>query len=170
VILFLDFDGVMHPSRAYMGQHGPELAGDGSLFMWADLLATALAEHPGVQIVLSTSWVRRLPYMQVCGYLPPMLRRRVIGSTWHRIRTEADYSKGLPFSYWQTASRYQQVRRWVDLYRVTRWLAIDDHAEEWAEADRARLIHTNGETGLSDSAVLARLSGLLEANDPRHQS
>lgn len=161
MILFLDFDGVLHPSRAFMGQHGPELAGDGSLFMWAGMLAEVLDEHPGVQIVLSTSWARRLPYMQVRDYLPPMLRRRVIGSTWHRIRTEEDYSRGLTLSYWQTASRYQQVRRWVDLCRVTRWLAIDDDAAEWAEADHARLIHTNGETGLSDPAVLARLSELL---------
>ena len=26
MILFLDFDGVLHPARAVMGQHGPELA------------------------------------------------------------------------------------------------------------------------------------------------
>ena len=31
MILFLDYDGVLHPARAVMGQHGPELAGGGSL-------------------------------------------------------------------------------------------------------------------------------------------
>ena len=105
MILFLDFDGVLHPARAFMGRHGPELAGDGSLFMWAHLLAEVLANYPHVQIVLSTSWARHLPYMQVRGYLPPDLRDRVVGSTWHRIRTEPAYRDGFQFSYWQTASR-----------------------------------------------------------------
>ena len=62
MILFLDFDGVLHPARAVMGQQGPELAGDGSLFMWAEPLAELLAERPHVQIVLSTSWARHLPF------------------------------------------------------------------------------------------------------------
>jgi hypothetical protein len=46
MILFLDFDGVLHPARAVMGQHGPELAGDGSLFMWVEPLTELLAERP----------------------------------------------------------------------------------------------------------------------------
>ena len=62
VILFLDFDGVLHPARAVMGNHGPELTGGGSLFMWADGLTELLAEHSHVKIVLSTSWARHLPF------------------------------------------------------------------------------------------------------------
>ena len=42
MILFLDFDGVLHPERAVMGCHGPELDGEGSLFMWAEPLADLL--------------------------------------------------------------------------------------------------------------------------------
>ena len=42
MILFLDFDGVLHPARAVMGQRGPELAGDGSLFIWAEPLGELL--------------------------------------------------------------------------------------------------------------------------------
>ena len=162
MILFLDFDGVLHPSQAYMGRHGPDLAGEGSLFMWADLLAEELTDYPRVQIVLSTSWARHLPYIQVRGYLPPDLRDRVIGSTWHRIRTEPAYRDGFQFSYWQTASRYQQVRRWVDLYRVTQWLAIDDDTVEWADADRCHLVATDGQVGLSDVNVQRALRSKLE--------
>lgn len=161
MILFLDFDGVLHPDAAYMGTNGPALRGDGSLFMWAELLADALAEHPRVQIVLSTSWVRRLPFEQVRDYLPPSLRERVVGSTWHHIQHNPEFSRDLPFSYWQDATRYQQIRRWVSVYRVGQWCAIDDDGDGWADADRERLVLTDGARGLSDPAALARLAELL---------
>ncbi|MCM3604091.1 HAD domain-containing protein [Cupriavidus pauculus] len=70
-------------------------------------------------------------------------------------------SRNLPFSYWRDATRYQQVRRWVRLHRLRRWVAIDDDAEGWDEADRGRLVQMNGETGLSDPAVLSRLQSVL---------
>lgn len=159
MILFLDFDGVLHPARAYMGHHGPKLAGDGSLFMWADLLVEFLNDYPHVQIVLSTSWVRHLPFDQVCDFLPLPMRRRVVGSTWHNILNIPEFSRNLPFSYWQDATRYQQVRRWVTLYHVQRWVAIDDDSTGWDDVDR--LIQTNGETGLSGQGVIERLSKLL---------
>ncbi|MEG0146812.1 MAG: HAD domain-containing protein, partial [Clostridia bacterium] len=64
-------------------------------------------------------------------------------------------------SYWRDASRYQQVKRWVNIHRLRRWVAIDDDAEGWDSSDRARLVQTDAETGLSDPAVVARLSDLL---------
>lgn len=72
-----------------------------------------LADRPHVQIVLSTNWARVLPCDQVRGYLPPDLHGRVIGATWDRIQTDPEFSRGLQLSYWQTASRYQQISRWV---------------------------------------------------------
>lgn len=161
MILFVDFDGVLHPSRVYFSQHGPELAGDGLLFMWAEPLAELLAEHPHVQIVLSTNWVRHLPFEQVRDFLPVRLRRRVTGSTWHCILHDPNYSRNLPMTYWHDSSRYQQVRRWVRLHRLRKWVALDDDVEGWDESDRARLVQTDPETGLSDSAVVARLSDWL---------
>ncbi|WP_314973382.1 HAD domain-containing protein [Comamonas testosteroni] len=161
LILFLDFDGVLHPSQVVMGEHGPALIGDGALFMWADNLAPLLAAHPHVQLVLSTSWARHLPFEQVRDFLPVALRRRVVGSTWHRIQTDPAFSHGLPYSYWQDATRYQQVRRWVTLHRLRRWASIDDDADGWADADRPRLIHTRADSGLSDPAALSRLAELL---------
>ena len=161
MILFLDFDGVMHPARAFMGEHGPELDGDGSLFMWSEPLAKVLAGHPHVQIVLSTSWVRHLPLAQVLDFLPVQLRRRVVGSTWHSIQNDADFSRNLPLTYWQYASRYQQIRRWIKVRHVRRWVAIDDDLDGWEHADRSRLVYTQGETGLSDPAVVSHLTELL---------
>lgn len=103
-------------------------------------------------------------------FLLVSLRRRVVGSTWHRIQTDPDFSRGLQLSYWRDASRYQQVKRWVNIHRLRCWVAIDDNAEGWDLSDRARLVQTDAETGLSDPAVVARLSDLLGGvNDPRHR-
>lgn len=66
----------------------------------------------------------------------------------------------LPYSYWQDATRYQQVRRWVALHRLRRWVAVDDDAKGWDEP--ARLVQTNPDTGLSDPAMIARLAALLK--------
>lgn len=62
MILFLDYDGVLHPVDAYLEKGRPVLRAEGELFMWAPLLIGTLTEHPHVRIVLSTSWVRELRF------------------------------------------------------------------------------------------------------------
>ena len=61
-ILFLDYDGVLHPDDVYLECGRPVLHATGQLFMWAPLLEDALADHPDVRIVLSTSWARELRF------------------------------------------------------------------------------------------------------------
>ncbi|MBM5573648.1 HAD domain-containing protein [Deefgea sp. CFH1-16] len=166
MILFLDFDGVLHPDSVFLDtSRCPVLKGSGALFMWADLLSQSLQKYPDVRIVLSTSWGRWLEYIPVRGCLPPLLRERVIGSTWHHVRCVSNYNRGLPYSYWSTASRYQQIKRWVDFYRIQNWLAIDDHGEHWGEADLDKLIQTSSDTGLSAQHVLLQLQDRLKRNE-----
>ncbi len=38
MILFLDFDGVLHPDAVYLTRRGVELRAPGELFMWAPIL------------------------------------------------------------------------------------------------------------------------------------
>ena len=83
MILFLDFDGVLHPDDAYLVRGRPVLRAEGALFMWASPLAALLDAHPQVQIVLSTSWARELGFSRARRFLPDTLRARVIGATWH---------------------------------------------------------------------------------------
>ena len=80
-ILFLDFDGVLHPDAVYLSRQGPTLKSEGTLFMWAPILANLLDDFPIISLVLSTSWVRHLGYKRALGYLPIELRERVIGVT-----------------------------------------------------------------------------------------
>lgn len=149
MILFLDFDGVLHPAQA----------GPNQRFIWVDLLDDLLAKRPHVQVVLSTGWVQRLPFELVRDCLPEQLRRRVVGSTWHRIQHDPKFSHGLQLSHWRDATRYQQIKRWADVQRLRRWLAVDDDVRGWREP--GRLVQTDPATGLSDPAVLARLGALL---------
>lgn len=60
------------------------------------------------------------------------------------------------------ANRFQQIKRYVRRAGLSEWVAIDDQPEGWNEDDRDKLVHTNGDTGLSDPAALALLAERLE--------
>lgn len=164
MILFLDFDGVLHPDDVYLVQGRPLLRAEGKLFMWAGLLVEALAYVPHVRIVLSTSWARELRFARARDYLPSELRPRVIGATWHsKMSVDDEYRLLGRETWWDRATRYQQIRRYVNRARLTSWVAVDDDTEGWADADRDRLVQTDGQLGLSDPAALARLGDLLRS-------
>ncbi len=162
MILFLDFDGVLHPDAVYRERGRPVLRDQGELFMWSGLLIDALASRPELRIVLSTSWAREFGFSRARRYLPQALRSRVIGATWHSAMLhDADYRPG---NWWEQATRHEQINRWASRAAVHDWIAIDDQPEGWPDAERGRLIQTNSATGLSDPAVLDRLSGLLRVD------
>jgi hypothetical protein len=80
VILFLDFDGVLHPDAVYRPHNRPlELRGPGSLFMHAPVLEEILADFPDVGLVLSTSWVQAIGYEKTLKKMPASLKARVTG-------------------------------------------------------------------------------------------
>lgn len=77
-VLFLDFDGVLHPDEVYRVRDKIVLKMDGfCLFEWASLLEEILAPYPSLSIVLSTSWARVLGVGVARSWLAEGLRRRV---------------------------------------------------------------------------------------------
>ena len=63
MILYLDFNGVLHHENVRNFGKGPVMIESGhSLFEWSNRLNIALLPYPEVQIVLSTSWVRILGF------------------------------------------------------------------------------------------------------------
>jgi hypothetical protein len=64
-------------------------------------------------------------------------------------------------TWWDHATRYAQIHRYVQRASLTQWLAIDDQPEGWVDAHRQHLIHTHSDAGLSDPAVLNRLRAAL---------
>lgn len=112
-LLFLDFDGVLHPDAVFLSSRGVELRA-GALFMWAPLLVEALAPHQDVQIVLSTSWARNLGFHRARSVLPAELQSRVIGATWH-----SAMGKGWPdFIPWDAQTRYEQIQAYLSRLRA----------------------------------------------------
>jgi len=164
MLLFLDYDGVLHPDAAYLISGRPVLKAEGELFMWAPVLAELLRPYPEIKIVLSTSWVRVLGFSRARDFLLPEIRSRVIGGTWHSaMGRHAEGSHRTDIHWLVESSRYQQIARYIARAggRASNWLAIDDDAEGWDEALRARLVETEGETGLSSPLAQSELRAKL---------
>lgn len=158
-VLFLDFDGVLHPDAVFRTRKGLQLRSEGHLFMWAPLLAQALIEQPQINIVLSTTWVRHLGYQRARSYLPDVIQDRVIGATWHSSMAR----NWAVQSWWDNASRYEQICRYAARANLTDWLAIDDDVSGWPAEAWSRLVPCDGKLGLSQPGcadlLQARLSG-----------
>ncbi|HCF7007364.1 TPA: hypothetical protein NIJ29_004095 [Pseudomonas aeruginosa] len=155
--IFLDFDGVLHPDRAYMGRKGPALTGDGDLFMWLPTLEKVLADFPQCEIVLSTNWVRMLGFKRACKYLPEKISGRVVGATWHSAITRDPEL----LNWWDTATRYEQICRYVASTQIENWVAIDDDVEGWPDVSLSRLVACKPQLGLGELDAAMRLREIL---------
>ena len=157
-VLYLDFDGVLHPeSVVCTRRHGIRLDGHPSraLFENAPYLIEALAPYPDVNIVLSTSWVRARGYQFALQQLPAPLQRRCIGATyhsrWHRPRRDEGFRDVYPVPL-----RGEEVRADVHRRMPVRWLAFDDTDEGWAPFDEHVLL-TDPVEGIGSGVVLELL-------------
>ncbi|NIF82721.1 hypothetical protein F3J24_04250 [Comamonas sp. Tr-654] len=156
-ILYLDYDGVLHPEPVYRHPRGGmyfglEHAGH-SLFEYAEVLVEALAPYPHVAIVLSTSWVRVLSYSQARAYLPETLRSRVIGATFHSAMNKFEFD---------AMSRGAQVLADATRRSATSWVALDDDDDGWGAAASSHFVLTERTSGLSEPQALIELSDKLK--------
>lgn len=171
MVLFLDFDGVLHADSVYKLPKKPiELRAPGALMMHAPVLEAVLDEldpDGKVGIVLSTSWVRFLGFSKSLKKMTPGLRSRVKGATWH---SGMKKSNGQPYSrardLFDGVPRWQQIEWYVNRHAVQQWLAIDDlHSgvEFWPDDLRGHLVLTDGFKGLGCQSVQAELKLKLKA-------
>lgn len=110
MIVFLDFDGVLHPVGASVDR----------LFEHAEKLAAWLREQPAIQLVISSSWreIHRLDELQeMLFHFAPELKARVIGVT-----PLMSMVLGIEFE------RSGECRAWLvdNGHDYTAWVAIDD--------------------------------------------
>ena len=157
-IVFLDYDGVLHPAEVYRRRGRIVLMREGiNLFEWSPMLVDALAPHPNTQLVLSTSWVRVLGFKRALEWLPATLRRRIVGATWHSRMSQA---------WWERSSRFEQIHAYVRRHECQRWLAIEDDHEHWNAEHHANLVALDGDLGLAQPEKLEelrrKLSWLME--------
>jgi len=148
MVIYLDFDGVLHPDAVYRPTNKPlELRAPGEIFMHANVLIDALDPYPQAKIILSTSWVRMLGYERTLKKMPAELAARVTGATWHKTMLQGNQDR----HSWM--SRYEQVLSHVNRHNIQRWIAIDDlfsggEANQWENEHRDHLVLTKQELGL----------------------
>lgn len=153
MIIFLDYDGVLHPDEAYLIKGRPVLRAEGKLFMWMPILESILMPYPNVSIVLATSWVRVLGFNRARDYLSPTLRARTVGATWHSsMRRHIQGFPAVDDSWFVALTRYEQIARYISRAGarvLPNWIAIDDDDHGWPEVLGNRLIATDSDLGLS---------------------
>lgn len=157
LVLFLDYDGVLHPDAVYRTKHGLELRAPGEMMMHAHILTSLLQDFPDVRIVLSTSWARLLGYSRAKAALPAELQARVVSATWHSRMTRSQIEG---YDSW---SRHEQIRAAVTRAGITRWLAIDDDPDHSWPARDHRLIRCEPTVGLGSEATQVELRTKLQA-------
>jgi hypothetical protein len=155
-ILYLDFDGVLHPEHCYWHpRKGPYLKAPGhSLFEHLALLERLLEAHPKVRIVLSTTWVQTYQFSETARKLGPSLSPRVIGATYHT---------GMDKEGFRDMPRGLQVLGDVARRQPSAWVALDDDPTGWPANARDKLVLTHGLHGLGEERAQLELKAKLMA-------
>lgn len=142
ILVFIDFDGVIHPirssARSVMDPLGDWRQGD-----WGHVLSLAavLAAFPESRAVVSSHWRFFYPKEDIARMLHPIKVFDTTGPDGHtRYREIADYMLG----------------------SKTPWLAIDDNDDMWPDEERWRLVHCKPWVGLDDPTRLFELRCKLE--------
>jgi hypothetical protein len=135
VVLFSDFDGVVHPR--------PTAGRTAGLFCSMHLLEEVLREIPEVEVVISSSWREHHPFEEIREYFAEDLRSRVVGVT------QSLSHKRSP-AWLRAYPRHAECIAWLQRNRLrgTYWLALDDSPEEFAPGC-TQLIAVDGTEGLT---------------------
>lgn len=152
LIVFLDFDGVLHPDPCR----------DEQLFEHAPRLTQALEEFPEASVVLSTSWRTFLNFEQLIVPLDLELQRRVIGMT----PRFADFSAPRPLVPYR---RQAECVQWLAENGMddAAWIAIDDRPS-WFEPYCENLVTCDALVGFNAEAAGRLRTSLLRAR--RHMT
>lgn len=155
-VLYLDFDGVLHPDAVYRTRNAIELLHHPghSLFEHVSLLEEVLAPYPSVKIVLSTSWILLDGgYEFAKSQLSLCLQERCIGGTFNRREVRKAWFKSM--------SRPEQVVLDVESRRPARWMAVDDWPHEWPDWAQSHVALAHPKYGLAEAGVLRKLKAKL---------
>jgi len=145
-VLFLDFDGVLHPPRAIAGARPPLTpaqirSGWPNTFEHLALLASLLAGHDNVGVVVSSSWRLYLKEPELAELLAS-IDPHFAGAVGHGARDEA-------------------IRAYVTEHSIEDFVILDD-VQKFFPSDWPQLILCNSALGISDAAVQQKLQAWLQ--------
>ena len=164
-LLFLDFDGVLHPTDAiHHREHdsgSTRITGD-RLFRHAPQLYALLEDHLDVAVVISSDWRLSQPLEDLRERLGA-LGGRVVGTTsYTALPGMAEYSLEV-----SGLTRYRQCERLANHFGVDDWRLIDDHVEIVFGPERAtpemmrRVVFCDPIMGLDTWITVGRLEKWL---------
>lgn len=155
-VLFLEFDGCVHRYGTYITQTGPVSRGPrGTVFFeYAPILHTVMARHPGVRIVLTTSWVEYFGYAWSKAQLPSsLLQSRVVGSI---AESTTPQLRGI--------TRGREIFEYAEHHAISHWVAVDVRDDGFSDK-RECLVHCDETRGINDTKILAELEFKLSSLD-----
>lgn len=143
MILFLDFDGVLHPLQAR----------DAGFFSCTQHLFELLRRHPEIRVVFSTPWRSDYPFDYLVEFVAVEgdedLVDRFIGST-------PDLSED-PDQVQKLGSRQREIERWLAENEMPghHWLALDDMPELFGQPLPPNIYIVSPKYGLRENDVEA---------------
>jgi hypothetical protein len=149
MILFLDFDGVLHPE--YDGEPTPV----DRVFCHLPRFEAVMREFPSVEIVISSTWRHQFTLDELRARFSRDIAARIIGATPETDPIDGQY---LP------ARREGEILEWLAATgrENVPWLALDDAAWQFQQ-HRERLVACSWYIGMDDGVetrLRAALAGL----------
>ncbi len=137
-VLFLDFDGVLHPTLCLEAEH----------FSRRPLFEEVMRRFPAVRIVISSSWRHHFDLERLRPFFSGDIAERIDDIT-------PLWVPGGP------ANRFEEIMAFVRSRSLDEagWLALDDSAFEFPRGC-ANLVLCDGRFGLAENAAV-RLAGRL---------
>lgn len=137
-LLFLDFDGVLHPVTKKAGQSLP--------FEWVPELTALLSDAPDVAIAVHSSWAERYSLDELRDFLGP-LGCRLIGAV-------------------NRGPKASSILLFLDSQPdFGDWLVIDDEAGEFPRDFPGSVVICDRTRGISDPLVQAQIRLWLTSGD-----
>lgn len=149
LLLFLDFDGVLHPTEEPPGETPPcstaaERSQGASVLL--DTLGNRLAH---IDIILSSGPTGERGTHEIRRLLPSALGNRISGTIWEQPPPCA-------------LNRYEHIEYWLARTHLPwppSWLALDRSDHGWPEAKRGHLVHCS--SPISDPLIRQSLQNAL---------
>ncbi len=148
-VLFLDFDGVMHPEFCHESKH----------FVHLETFEAVMRAAPQVELVISSTWRYKRSLEQLKALFSDDMAVRIVGATppYAQLNDVPDVLVGY--------EREAECRNWLEQHgRTTReWLAVDDRSWNFRPFN-PHVFLVDGDVGLNASAaakLAARIRGAL---------
>ena len=152
MILFLDFDGVLHPEPCI--EHGQ--------FIHLRKFERWLRTHAEIEVVISSSWRNQVPWLEILDRFSADIQTRIVGRTPSRLQIVRSLVPTEVLIYKREAEIFEWRRMQGRLSDA--WIAVDD-IPSWFSPGCANLMLIDPATGITEgdlAALSKRVDDIIE--------